>query len=848
MKKFFLIITAICALNSMMANPVDVNKAQALGQKFMDSELTLAYTAYSDRSEACFYVFNAGDTGFVIISADDFYRPIIGYSSNGKYDVNDVPPALQDYLDGIVEARSMNRMSRNAAAPDVAADWRMLENTGKLVSRHGGRGTGYFVQTKWDQSYPYNYYCPEDPAGDHGHAIVGCLATSTAQLVAFWKDPEHGYGNHCYYHEDYGTICADYQNTYYDWDNIANTITAQSPIEQIQAVALISFHCGVCIDMGYGPDGSGGASAPIPGAMNTYFHYSNAIVQRSRNDYDTQVWKAMVREQFDMGWPMYYGGCDTDGCHAFICDGYDDYDMFHFNLGWGGSSDGWYLIDEAPYTHPADAMFNFVPQSVYDATPSAPTNLTVTPNSDTSFEATVSWTNPTTCLNGAALTEIQKVVVMRNSQICYETTEGVTPGAAMSFTDRVPYYDTYEYKVFVESDGRRGKQDIEQNVSFGPTCQWKVAMTSNNYHGWKGNSISVYNIANTEIGQYTMTSSSPAVEHISMPVGRVMFAWNASNDTIDNLSFTIRDSQNAIVYQYSGSSANLSQGVFLTANNGCGNTGTCDAPANLEGVADEDDVVLSWDGSLGDAYAFCVYRDDVIYRMVTDNSTPFVDDNTGNLGHCYNVSVLCQNGESALSGTTCVIVGDACNPAKNIWYYTQSNGKPAITWDLPDAGNNLTGFFVYRKTNADGEYKRIKNIGPTKKEYKETMPLEAGNWYYYKITAFYRDNDCHSIPAKARYGDEYFVKAYYDPEHLGVDENLTQNVEIYPNPAKDLLTIKAENGTYVMIYNSVGQKVYEKAADSSEVLINLGGFDSGIYLVKIAANGDEVTRRISIVK
>ena len=128
------------------------------------------------------------------------------------------------------------------------------------------------------------------------------------------------------------------------------------------------------------------------------------------------------------------------------------------------------------------------------------------------------------------------------------------------------------------------------------------------------------------------------------------------------------------------------------------------------------------------------------------------------------------------------------------------------------------------------------------------MPLEAGNWYYYKITAYYRDNDCYSIPAKARYGDEYFVKVYYDPEHLGVDENITQNVEIYPNPAKDLLTIKAENITNVMIYNSIGQKVYEKTADSSEVSINLGGFDSGIYLVKIVADGNEIIRKVSIQK
>ena len=123
-----------------------------------------------------------------------------------------------------------------------------------------------------------------------------------------------------------------------------------------------------------------------------------------------------------------------------------------------------------------------------------------------------------------------------------------------------------------------------------------------------------------------------------------------------------------------------------------------------------------------------------------------------------------------------------------------------------------------------------------------------GDWYYYKVVAYYQDIDCYSIPAKSPYGNEYFVKLYYDPEHLGVDENLTQNIEVYPNPAKDMLTIKAENITNVVIFNSMGQKVYEKTMDSSEVSINLDGFDSGIYLVKVVADGDEVTRRISIVE
>ena len=855
MRKFFLSIIALLAFNSLTANPVDVNEAKSLGKKFVDNhfemsrrglELTLAYTANADRGETCFYVFNVGDEGFIIMSANDFYRPIIGYSENGKFDYNNIPPALSDFLDGIVEARSVNRTAQNTAAPDVAADWRMLENTGKLVSRHGGRGVDYLVQTQWDQSYPYNYFCPEDPDGSHGHTYVGCLATAMAQLVAFWKYPEHGNGSHCYYHPDYGQICADFENTYYDWDHIANKINENSPIEEIEAVALISFHCGVTIDMGYGPDGSGGASAPIPGVMHTYYNYSDANIQLRRDDFETDIWKSMVREQFDMGWPMYYGGCENDGCHAFVCDGYDDYDMFHFNLGWGGSSDGWYLIDDAPYTHPADAMFNFVPQVVYDATPSAPTNLVVTTASDTSFEATLTWTNPTTYLDGTPLTDIEKIIIMRNSKVCAEITSGIQAGQQMTYTDRVPYYDSFEYKVFAVSNGRNGKQVIQQHVSFGPTCDWKFVMTTTNINGWKGNHISVYNMANTEVAQVTMTSSAPQAIHVDVPLGRVYFGWTASNDTIDDITFNIYNSLNASVYSFSGSTAEMAEGVFYQTNNNCGNGGTCDAPYNFTGVADDDDIVLEWQGSLDNAYAYCIYRDERIYQMVTDNSQPFVDDETDGLGHCYNVSILCENGESEQSDMVCVSVGDACNPARNLWFSKQDNGRPIITWKAPKHSDGVTAYFVYRKRDTDADYKVAKVVAPTKLEYKETVPLEYGHWYYYKVLAFYQDIDCYSIPAKAKYGNEYYVKIWMSPENI--DENAVRNVEVYPNPAKDMLTIKAENLTNVMIYNTVGQKVYEKTFDASEASINTDNLDSGIYLVRIITSCNEITTKVSIIK
>ena len=217
-KTVFILLTALFMMTSVTkANPVDFTLVQAVASKFAEAKfaverqnLELVYTG----PEGAFYVFNIGDEGFVIIAADDAYRPVIGYSNQSTFDANNIPPALVDYLEGIAMSDNQLKARGNAmATPIVAAEWESLIATGELISRNGGRGVDYLVQTQWDQSYPYNYCCPEDPNGSGGHTYVGCLATAMAQLMRFWAMPVHGNGNHCYVHEDYGTICADFENT-----------------------------------------------------------------------------------------------------------------------------------------------------------------------------------------------------------------------------------------------------------------------------------------------------------------------------------------------------------------------------------------------------------------------------------------------------------------------------------------------------------------------------------------------------------------------------------------------------------------------------------------------------------
>ena len=165
-KRIFTMLVLAMTCVTLQARPVDQETAKRLGQSFVKAnfeftrqsdQLNLVQTAYSERGEACYYIFNVGDTGFVILAADDNYRPVIGYSDRGTFNPDDMAPALAEYLE-VVRQGVMRASLASSASVAVAADWAMLEKNGRLVSRHGGREDEFIVQTTWNQNYPYNYF------------------------------------------------------------------------------------------------------------------------------------------------------------------------------------------------------------------------------------------------------------------------------------------------------------------------------------------------------------------------------------------------------------------------------------------------------------------------------------------------------------------------------------------------------------------------------------------------------------------------------------------------------------------------------------------------------------------
>ena len=854
MKKYLLTLLAmVLGAGMVQAHPVSVSQAKYVGQQFVQAkfdqarqsqDLTLVYTGQSNRGEACFYVFNVGETGFVMVSADDLFRPIVGYSSEGTFDAENINPELGYMLNGLINSRS-GRSGK--AAPMVKAEWDMVMANGNLISRNGGRGDTYLVETKWNQDAPYNLYAPAGTGGPGGRCYAGCCATAMSQVMRFWNHPAQGTGSHSYsWHGQ--TLSANFGATTYDWANMPITIGNSSPQDEKEAIATLMYHCGVSVNMNFAPDGSGAYSADVPGAISSYFGYSNQANLKSRDSYTYANWANMLKESFDMGWPLYYNGQSNEGGHAFVCDGYNDADLFHYNWGWSGSGDGWFDFDEMDYAVSYDgAIFNFVPTEVYNNAAQAPTNLTVTPASETALSATLTWTNPTKTLNNSNLGGIEKIVILRSGEVVTEI-ENPTPGAAMTYVDNaVPRYDAFKYQVYAVYNGTHGKVVNSELISFGPTCNWTIVMTSTAFQGWRGGAIHVYNASGTEVATATTTSSSATSVNIAMPLGYVSFGWSAPTAEVTNMGFTIKDGQNT-VYSYSGSTNDLEEGIFFSTNNGCGNSTTSGVPSNLVASLSDDNLYninVSWQGVNDEGYGYTIYRDGLLYRLIPD-ATSFVDENVTTGGHCYYAGFLTNGGENGeYSNESCANAGEGCAPATGLDYEQTSSYKTKLKWQKPVPADGLSGFIIYRKAEGD-EYQRIKLAGSSATSYTDNSSLEEGH-YYYKVVAYYQDIDCSAAPA-AWVGDnnQYYLHVYYSP--TGVEELESGNVAVYPNPTNGSFMVEAEGMTHITVYNMLGQVVYSNDCNVDQMTVNLSNVESGIYMVRVETANGEVNSRINVIR
>ncbi len=294
--------------------------------------------------EAAYYVFNAGeDRGFVIVSGDDRTPQVLGYADEGSFDAGNMPDNMRSFLQLYAD---------EIAALDASDASETAQPTYKgQATRHS---VPALLKSRWNQGSPYNNSCPDYYKGDGSAArpAAGCTATAFAQLVNFFKYPDALAGSipahSCSYTLNDKTtktssMAAVPAGTKIDWENMCDVYTGGESAAQKKAVADLVAYCGQAVKMSYGAS-SGASASGIPSHLKSIFGFDSSARYVYRSNYDLQEWEDLLYDEVSEGYPVLFCGWSTGGGHAFIIDGYDGQGLFHVNWGWGGSSDGWYVI------------------------------------------------------------------------------------------------------------------------------------------------------------------------------------------------------------------------------------------------------------------------------------------------------------------------------------------------------------------------------------------------------------------------------------------------------------------------------------------------------------------------
>ena len=283
--------------------------------------------------DQAYCVFGAGDAGFVIVSRDDMFEPVLAYSTK-PFPKDDMPCGMKWWMD--VTSENLQAMKAAGITP-AKAPFRTISPVAN------------FVPSEWGQEAPYNN---NTPLVDNTKTPTGCLATATAQILYYYRYPVQGTG------EGWYTLGAStYQNpvtinTTYAWDLMKDTYSSLeipflSP-EQKEAIGKLMFECGAGVKMSYDKGGSGAYSVEATNAFIDNFLFDPLATKNYARDYYTEEeWLNLVWTELENKRPILYGGVDpVSGGHAFVFSGVDEDGKVYVNWGWDGAGNGFFSLND----------------------------------------------------------------------------------------------------------------------------------------------------------------------------------------------------------------------------------------------------------------------------------------------------------------------------------------------------------------------------------------------------------------------------------------------------------------------------------------------------------------------
>lgn len=322
--QFLLVLLLALGYSSLQAKRITQWQAQQQAYSFWGKQMpqkakAKSRTATTASPSDAYYVFNNDAGGFVIIAGDDAVTPVLGYTSTGSFDAENLPDGLKDLLKSY--ERQIAALGDNYVANQTA-------------TRAAFTGEKLLNTAKWNQDAPFNKYTPKN-------YVTGCVATAGAIVMKHHGYPAKGTGSHSYTWNG-KTLTANFGHDY-DWASMPDKYDGTNDAA-FDGVARLMSDLGVAVEMQYDKDGSGAYIGNLVTALQKYYGYSKLSHLMAIEDVGAEAWNVKLRAEIDANRPVLYAASDPSGSgHAFVIDGYKD-ESFSVNWGWGGSCDGFYQI------------------------------------------------------------------------------------------------------------------------------------------------------------------------------------------------------------------------------------------------------------------------------------------------------------------------------------------------------------------------------------------------------------------------------------------------------------------------------------------------------------------------
>lgn len=287
-----------------------------------------------------YYVFNAdGNKGYVIVSGDDRTEPILGYAEEGSFDADNIPEGLQFLLDCFAQETQMLQ---------EFDDTESTTNNAKKVIALPRRSITPFNPRRWSQNGPYNNFCPKDGST---RCSTGCLSTAIAILIGIFNWPSQTTAIPAYTTSTRRMNLAELPPATLDWDNMLDRYDGTYTVEEANAIAKLMQYVAQGIKSDFTKDAVNAYISDAIKALVNYFDYDAGIQHIYADDYDTvNDFIDIVYDELLHGRPVMLDGfslstaTSSSAGHAFVCDGYEQNDMFHIDWGWNGYCNGYYRL------------------------------------------------------------------------------------------------------------------------------------------------------------------------------------------------------------------------------------------------------------------------------------------------------------------------------------------------------------------------------------------------------------------------------------------------------------------------------------------------------------------------